>query len=71
MKTSYQQFIEANNNLTKCFESVSFEQYSAYSQAQKDGLCKAERQAVSSFLSGGQIGFANLIKERLEAAGHQ
>ena len=71
MKTTYQQYIEANQSLTKCFEAVSFEQYSAFSAAQKDGLCKAEREAVSSILSSGKVGFANLIKERLEAAGHQ
>jgi len=71
MKTTFEQFITANNALTKCFEAVPFETYQGYSQAQKDGLCKAERQAVSDFLSSGKIGFANLIKERLESAGHQ
>lgn len=71
MKTTFEQYINANNSLAKCFEAVPFETYKGYTQAQKDGLCKSERQAVSDFLNSGKLGFANLIKERLESAGHQ
>jgi hypothetical protein len=39
MKTTFEQFISANNALTKCFEAVPFETYKGYTQAQKDGLC--------------------------------
>ena len=69
-KTAYERYIEANNNLAKCFQAVSVSQYQSFSAQQKNELCAAERDAVRSFLASNQVGFANLIKERLESAGH-
>ncbi len=70
MKTAFERYIEANNALSKCFEAVSVDQYNKLSAAQQEGLCKAEKQAVTSFLTTNQVGFANLVKERLQHAGH-
>jgi len=71
MKTTYEKFIEANNKLFKCFESVSADKWSALSSDEQNNLCSAEREAVSQFLANNQVGFRNLIKERLEILGHQ
>lgn len=71
MKTAFERYIEANNNLSKCYEAVPFDKWSGFSAQQKEDLCRAERETVRSFLTTNQVGFANLIKERLEAAGHQ
>lgn len=70
MKTAFERYIEANNALSKCFEAVPLEQYNGLSASQQESLCKAEKQAVLNFLTTNQVGFANLIKERLQSAGH-
>ena len=72
MKTAYERYIEANNNLAKCYGATSADQWKQLSAAQQEGLCKTERDAVANFLSSNQVSFANIIKERLQAAGaHQ
>ena len=71
MKTSFEKFIEANANLSKCFEAVPFDKYSTFTAEQKNTLCRTESDAVRAFLNNGQVGFANMIKERLEAAAHK
>ena len=72
MKTAYERYIEANNNLAKCYGATSADQWKQLSASQQEGLCKAERDAVTSFLNSNQVNFANIIKERLQATGaHQ
>ena len=66
MKTTYERWLEANSRLTKCFDSVSNEQYNALSQNEQNQLCHNERQEVTNFLTTNQITFANLLKERLD-----
>ena len=69
MSSTYVRWIEANQRLIKCFESVDQSSWQALSVAEQDQLCHSERQEVQSFLVNNQIGFANLIKERLHLAG--
>ncbi len=71
MKTAFERYIEANNALAKCYQATSLDQWKALSHAQQESLCKAERDNVTSFLNNNQVTFANIIKERLQAAGHQ
>jgi hypothetical protein len=71
MKTAFERYIEANNALAKCYQGTSVDQWKALSASQQEGLCKAERDAVTGFLASNQVTFANIIKERLQAAGHQ
>ena len=71
MKTSYEKFIEANLALSKCYEAVPFDKYKAFSQQQQQELCHAERETVRGFLANNQVAFANLIQERLQAAGQK
>ena len=68
MKTTYERWIEANHNLIKCFESVSQDQWNGYSAAEQNSLCEPERKVVQTFLVNNQVGFANLLKERLQIA---
>jgi hypothetical protein len=71
MKTTYERFIEANNALSKCYEGISADNWSKFSQSEQAAACKVEREAVSSFLVNNQVTFTNLIKERLQVAGHK
>lgn len=71
MKTAFERYIEANNALTKCYQAVSFDTYKALAAPQQNELCKAERDAVQGFLKSNQVAFANLLQERLAAAGHK
>ena len=72
MKTAYERYIEANNALAACYSATSADQWKALSSSQQENLCKAERDAVTSFLNSNQVTFANIIKERLQATGvHQ
>ena len=71
MKTSFELYIEANNALAKCFQAVSYDQYKALSAVQQGDLCKAEKKSVTDLLTANKVGFANLVQERLAAAGHQ
>ena len=66
MKTTYEQFIEANNKLVKCFDSYGGDRWKKLSVGEQDGVCRAEKDAVKSFLVNNKVGFANLLKERLE-----
>ena len=66
MKTTYERFIEANNKLFKCFESVPQDKWSKMSSEEQSSLCHTEKEAVSQFLSTNQVAFANLLKERLD-----
>ena len=70
MKTTFEKYIEANHALVKCYEGLPLAKWSALSAAQKEDVCKVEREAVRGFLVSNQVAFANLIKERLEHAGH-
>lgn len=61
MKTSYERFIEANNSLVKCFESVSADKWKQLSTQEQSGLCADERQTVQTFFNENSIGFKNLL----------
>jgi hypothetical protein len=71
MKTSFEKYIEANLALSKCYEAVPFDKYKSFSHQQQEDLCKAERETVRGFLTSNQVAFANLIQERLQAAGQK
>ncbi len=71
MKTTFERYIDANNALVKCYQAVSFDKYQGLSASDKDALCLTERESVRSFLVSNQVGFANLLKERLAAAGQK
>ena len=66
MNTTYEKFIDANNKLFNCFESVPQEKWTKMSSEEQSSLCHAEKEAVSQFLSTNKVGFANLLKERIE-----
>ena len=69
MKTTFESFIEANNALTKCYHATPVDKWRQLSASEQSSLCRAERETVSGFLTTNQVGFANLIKERLELTG--
>eukprot|EP00347_Sterkiella_histriomuscorum_P000828 403374361 len=75
MKTAYERFIEANDKLFKCYESVNHEQWKSLSQAEQGLLCHTEKEQVQQFLTNNSLGFANLLKDRIDsinsAAPHQ
>jgi len=68
MKTTYEKFIDANNKLVKCFESVHVDKWNKMSAADQGSLCKKESEEVRGYLKNNQVGFAGLIKERLSTA---
>ena len=70
MKTTYERFIEANNKLFKCFETVPQDKWNKMSGEEQNSLCHSEREAVQSFLVNGSVGFQNLVKERLDIVSH-
>ncbi len=67
MKTAFEKFIEANNALSKCYQATPVDKWRQLSHADQDALCHAEKVAVQSFLVNNQVGFANILKERLAA----
>ena len=71
MKTAFERYIEANNALAACYQGTSLDQWKQLNASQQENLCKAERDAVTSFLASNQVTFANIIRERLQATGHQ
>jgi hypothetical protein len=71
MKTAFEKFIEANNALQKCYAATPVDKWRALSASEQGALCQDERESVRGFLVNNQVGFANLLKERLEAAGHK
>ena len=71
MKTAFERFIEANNALSKCYEATPVDKWRQLSHADQDALCHAEKVAVQSFFQNNQVGFSNLIKERLAATSHK
>ena len=71
MKTAFEKFIEANNALQKCYAATPVDKWRALSAAEQNSLCQAEKDTVRGFLVNNQVGFANLLKERLESAGHK
>jgi hypothetical protein len=71
MKTAFERYIAANNALAACYQATSFETYQKLSHSEQGNLCKSERDAVTAFLNSNQVTFANIIKERIQSAGHQ
>ena len=69
MKTTFERFIEANNALSKCYQATPVDKWRQLSATEQNSLCLAERESVNGFLVNNQVGFANIIKERLENAG--
>ena len=67
MKTTYERFIEANHRLIQCFEGIPVDRYNSMSVDEQNGLCQRERDTVAGFLTNNQVGFANILKERLES----
>lgn len=65
MKTAFEMYIEANNALSKCYQATPVDNWRQLSHADQDALCHAEKVAVQSFLVNNQVGFANLLKERI------
>jgi uncharacterized protein YbcC (UPF0753/DUF2309 family) len=65
MKTTYEKFIEANNKLSKCFEGVNQERWNKLSANDQNKVCHSEKEAVRSFFLTNQVGFANLLNERI------
>ena len=70
MKTTFERFIEANNALSKCYQATPVDKWRQLSATEQNSLCLAERESVNGFLVNNQVGFANIIKERLENAGN-
>lgn len=71
MKTTYERFIEANTKLFKCFESVPHDEWNALSHEEQGSLCHSEKAEVQEFLTNGSVGFASLLKERLDIVSHK
>ena len=70
MKTTFERYIEANNALSKCYQATPVDKWRQLSATEQNSLCLAERESVNGFLVNNQVGFANIIKERLENAGN-
>ena len=70
MKTTYEKWIEANTKLFACFEGTSQASWEKLAPKEQESLCFAEKEAVSSFLKENQVGFANILKERIHALQH-
>ena len=66
MKTVYERFLEANTRLWECYEAVAPSSWEEMGAGEKRDVCKDERESITEFLSGNEIKFANLIKERLD-----
>ncbi len=66
MKTTYEKFLDANNKLMKCFESVPQDKWKKMSADEQSSLCSSEREAVKSYFTSNSVGFRNLINERME-----
>ena len=60
-KTSYEQWIEANTKLNKCYESYTAEVVGRLAPKDQLGLCSSEKEAVRKFLTSNKVAFANLV----------
>ena len=66
MSSVYAKFIAANEALFKCMESVSNDQFQAMSAADQGAVCKAEGDAVATFMSQNSVNFKSLLNEKID-----
>ena len=62
-KPIFQQFIEANEAMLKCFEGIDQEQYKGKEGATA-GICNSEKEAVKSILRNNSMTMTRVVKER-------
>ena len=65
--SSYAKFIVANEALTKCWESVSVEQWNSMNASTQAVVCRSEKEAVADILRSDELAFRNLIGARIAA----
>lgn len=65
-KPAFQEFIEANQALLKCYNNTAPEDYEKLSQNLKDSLCSSQREKVRDILSSNQLVMSNLVRQRVQ-----
>ena len=64
MKTTFEDYIEANQNLMNCFEKVPVDQYQNMSEQQQSQLCQNEKNEVREILESGKMSFSKILEEK-------
>ena len=65
-KPAFQEFVEANQALLSCYNAVSLDDYKKLGEAQRDGLCAAQKEKVRDILRGNNLVMSNLVRERVD-----
>ena len=66
MSNSLERFIIANKALMECYAAVPVDDFKAMNPTDQKFLCGSERESVRLMISNDEVGFRNLLSERLE-----
>jgi hypothetical protein len=61
-KPAFQEFVEANQALLNCYNSISQEDF----KKQGESVCGSQRERVKDILRSNQLVMSNLVRERVE-----
>ena len=61
-KPIFQQFIEANQDMIKCFEQIDQDQYRGKDST---SVCSSQKERVKEILRSNQMSMTRVVKERV------